>query len=137
MKGRATPKGSSRLFIISALVFITHSVHGIPSLQPPTQDFGNSDPDAPRHHSSLVMARLPDTTLLPHRYRLEIRPILDPDTGTGEQFTAPGKLWVTGTARAATNQIVLNAVNIQIPNQSLSVKKLLILFTLIFIEQLK
>jgi hypothetical protein len=113
--------------LIYLLVVVVGVVQSIPPLQEHLPDFGapssNHEHD---EHIIMSMDRLPPS-INPFHYRLELRPILE-GSSPGEEYTVPGKLWVTGVALEAVQSITLNTVDIQIDNESLSVSILFIYY---------
>lgn len=108
------------LFLL--LIVLSSGVWGIPSLYQVPPDFGTNGDDMAISQTKKVLSapRLPPTTY-PTWYKMEIRPILDENTGTGERFTAPGNMTIKLTVRQSTAEIVLNTVGVDIESGSITV----------------
>jgi len=50
-----------------------------------------------------------DNKFSPINYEIQIQPLLDPDTGYGDQFTAPGKVSITVMCNENSDTITLHS----------------------------
>ncbi|OXA52535.1 aminopeptidase Ey [Folsomia candida] len=112
----STREGFHSLIATTTLVvtIFLHTSHAIPPLFPQPPDFGG-EVDLAR--APTPADRLPKT-LTPYHYWLELRPIIDDGTGTGERFTAPGKISIktirsleSGNGNTITFHSLNNAIN--------------------------
>jgi hypothetical protein len=112
---------STPLFTLLLLTLLTISPSdGAPPLQPHPPDFGSTGLNHQQHQQPLSINRLPPS-IIPTHYKLEIQPVLDAGFDGLERFTAPGKIWITGTAQFTLTSITLNYRNIDINPNATSV----------------